>query len=478
MKGGYDLKHTPTISAEFEDYLKQNDMTLSQFAEYSGVHQRTLSNWITQHRPVSVQQLDRITVAMDLPEGYFYDQYIENYIIELSPNFRRIEPLLYRCAELDKLDAIRRMVGHIMDNPLYASRLFDVAEALFEQGRHAAALPLYENVAEVEKYQHSERLATCQYRIFTIQVGDDQSRNLKAATLFEPFVERLDEIDQLDALKDLANVFRSLRLWDRLDVTARKMRVRAEIQYTLEHQQRKRKPAELEKRLSRPMFVYISYSDLLCASVYEAKGDYEQALQYTYAYANLDWVKETDEDTLHWIKQFQDWAEGNTYVYKLLSGDISVLNNYVEYIAASPDASEKEMVTKVLNVMSAANQYSIDIDHILRRFKKKIDLFAQHKPSSDMYTQQVIPEQYARLGYELAYYYLHQGRYNDGFKHLMYAMLKSHIINNETYFINCMGLFLHFRMNAAHETKAKFLNFIEKVWLDNVKKNGSSDRRS
>ncbi len=310
MKGGYDLKHTPTISAKFEVYLKQNDMTLSQFAEYSGVHQRTLSNWITQHRPVSVQQLDRITVAMDLLEGYFYDLYIENYIIELSPNFRRIEPLLYRCAELDKLDAIRRMVGHIMDNPLYASRLFNIAEALFEQRRHAAALLLYENVAEVEKYQHSERLAICQYRIFTIQVGDDQGLNLKAATLFEPFVERLDEIDQLDALKDLANVYRSLRLWDRLDVIARKMRDKAEIQYTLEHQQKKRNHGQLEKKLSRPLFVYITYADLLCASVYEAKGDYDQALVYTYAYANLDWVKETDENTLHWIKQFQDWAEG------------------------------------------------------------------------------------------------------------------------------------------------------------------------
>ncbi|MGP0575498.1 helix-turn-helix domain-containing protein [Paenibacillus peoriae] len=468
------MKHTPTISAEFEDYLKQNDMTLSQFAEYSGVHQRTLSNWITQHRPISVQQLDRITVAMDLPEGYFYDLYIENYIIDLSPNFRRIEPLLYRCAELDKLDAIRRMVGHIMDNPLYASRLFDVAEALFEQGRHAAALPLYENVAEVEKYQHSERLAICQYRIFSIQVGDDQSRNLKAATLFEPFVERLDEIDQLDALKDLANVFRSLRLWDRLDVTARKMRVRAEIQYTLEHQQKKRKPAELEKRLSRPLFVYITYADLLCASVYEAKGDYEQALQYTYAYTNLDWVKETDEDTLHWIKQFQDWAEGNTYVNKLLFGDISVLSDYVEYIAASK--ADKEMVTKLLNVMFAANRYQLNVNHVLERFETLIDFFVkQGQSSSDMYTKQVIPEQFARLGYELAYYYLYQGKYNDGFKYLMYAMLRSHIINNETYFINCMGLFLHFREYAITETKAGFLNLIEKVWLENVEKNGTAD---
>ncbi|MGR6762562.1 helix-turn-helix domain-containing protein [Paenibacillus sp. T2-29] len=454
------MKHTPTISAEFEDYLKQNDMTLSQFAEYSGVHQRTLSNWITQHRPVSVQQLDRITVAMDLPEGYFYDLYIENYIIELSPNFRRIEPLLYRCAELDKLDTIRRMVGHIMDNPLYASRLFDVAEALFEQGRHAAALLLYENVAEVEKYQHSERLAICQYRIFTIQVGDDQGLNLKAATLFEPFVERLDEIDQLDALKDLANVYRSLRLWDRLDVIARKMKDKAEIQYTLEHQQKKRNHAQLEKKLSRPLFVYITYADLLCASVYEAKGDYEQALEYTYAYANLDWVKETDEDTLHWIKQFQDWAEGNIYTYKLLSGDISVLNNYVEYIAASPDASEKEMVTKLLNVMMAANRYQVDVDDILKQFEKEIDSITQPQPSVDMYTHQVVPEQSTRFKYELAKYYLNKGNYSYGFKYLLDVLSKSLVINKEAFFISCIKLFEQFKKFADFRVCTKYENLV------------------
>ncbi|WP_420540149.1 helix-turn-helix domain-containing protein [Paenibacillus polymyxa] len=454
------MKHTPTISAEFEDYLKQNDMTLSQFAEYSGVHQRTLSNWITQHRPVSVQQLDRITVAMDLPEGYFYDLYIENYIIELSPNFRRIEPLLYRCAELDKLDAIRRMVGHIMDNPLYASRLFDVAEALFEQGRHAAALLLYENVAEVEKYQHSERLAICQYRIFTIQVGDDQGLNLKAATLFEPFVERLDEADQLDALKDLANVYRSLRLWDRLDVTARKMRDKAEIQYTLEHQQKKRNHAQLEKKLSRPLFVYITYADLLCASVYEAKEDYEKALVYTYAYANLDWVKETDEGTLHWIKQFQDWAEGNIYTYKLLSGDISVLNDYVEYIAASPDASEKEMITKLLNIMMAANRYQVDVDDILKQFETEIDSITQQQLSADMYTHQVVPEQSTRFKYELAKYYLNKGNYSLGFKHLLDVLSKSLVINKEAFFISCIKLFEQFKQFADFRLCTRYESLI------------------
>ncbi|WP_149094171.1 helix-turn-helix domain-containing protein [Paenibacillus terrae] len=454
------MKHTPTILAEFEEYLKQNDLTLAQFAEYSGVHQRTLSNWITQHRPVSVQQLDRITLAMGLPEGYFYELYIENYIIDLPPNWRRIEPLLYRCAELDKLDAIRRMVGHIMDNPLYSPRLFDIAEALFAQGRHAAALLLYENVAEVEKYQHSERLAICQYRIFTIQVGDDQSLNLRAATLFEAFVERLDETNQLDALKDLANVYRSLREWDRLDATAKKMRDKAEIQYSMRHQQKKREHNESVKKLSRPMFVYITYADLLCASVCEAQGDYEQALQYTYAYSDLDWVLETDEDTLYWIKLYQHWAEGNTYVYKLLSGDLSTLHNYVKYIMSSSDNTEKEMVANLINIIMAANQYQIDVDDILLRFETEIDSIAQQQSSTDMYTHQVVPEQTTRFKYELAKYYLNRGSYSHGFKYLLDVLSKSLAINKEDFFIRCIRLFEQFKEFSDLKAYVKYESLV------------------
>lgn len=181
------------------------------------------------------------------------------------------------------------------------------------------------------------------------------SRQLRC---LKPYVERLDELDQLDALKDLENVYRSLREWDKLDETAQKMRAKAKIQYSMKHQQKNRKRVEGDKRLSRPMFVYITYSDLLCASVYEAQGDYEQALQFTYVYTNLDWVIETDEDTQYWIHLFKDWEEGNIYTYKLLSGDISVLNDYVEYIAVSAETTEKEMVTKLLNIMMAANRYT------------------------------------------------------------------------------------------------------------------------
>ncbi|MGM1022616.1 MAG: transcriptional regulator [Bacillota bacterium] len=471
------MKHTPTIRAELDKYLKQEGLSLTQFGNIAGINRGIVSGIVTGNSPISVNQLDLITEAMGLPEGFFYERFIDDYIIERSPNMRRIERLLYRCAELDKLDAIRRIVGQIMDNPLYSPKLFDIAEALLAQGRHAATLLLYENVAEVEKYQHSERLALCQYRIFTIQIGDDQKRNLKAATIFEAFVERLDEIDQLDALKDLANVYRSLRQWDMLDEIAKKMKVKAEIQYSMKHQQKKRECNESTKKLSRPLFVYITYADLLCAGICEAQGDYQQALQYTYAYANLDWVKETDEDTQHWIGLFQHWAEGNTYAYKLLSGDTGVLPDYVEYIAATPLTIENEKLSKLLNVIIAANRYQLNVDDILQRFRLEIDSFDLLPASNDMYSKQVMPDYFAWFGYELAYYYLNQGMYSDGFKHLMNASLKANILNNETYFINCTGLFAHFQAYALPETREEYFKLLEKVWMNNVKKNGTADHR-
>ncbi|TKH41892.1 transcriptional regulator [Paenibacillus terrae] len=471
------MKITPTIRTEIQTYLRQKGLSMTKFGHIAGMNPGTVSGIVTGNRSISMHQLDRITMGMNLPPDYFYERYVEENVIDAPLNWKRISPFLYRCVQFQRVDCLQKVVSILLDKPNYLQYLFELAEDCYEEGYNEAAAYLYENIAEGEKYQHSENLAICQYRMFTIQVGDDQNRNLRAATIFEAFVERLDEIDQLDALKDLANVYRSLRIWDKVDEIAKKMKTKAEIQYAMKHKQDSREHTDSTDKLSRPMFVYITYADLLCASVCEAQGDYQQALQFTYAYADLDWVLETDEDTSHWIKLFQDWAECNIYVNKLLSGDTSVLPDYIEYIAASK--VDKEMVTKLLNVMFAANRFKLDVNHVLERFETLIDSFVQMgQPSSDMYTKQVIPEQFARFEYELAYYYLYRSMYNDGFKYLMYSMVSYHTLNNETYFINCTGLFAHFQAYALPESREEHFKLLEKVWLDNVEKNGTADHRS
>ncbi|MMZ68621.1 hypothetical protein D1872_313280 [compost metagenome] len=54
------------------------------------------------------------------------------------------------------------------------------------------------------------------------------------------------------------------------------------------------------KKTGRPLFFYLAYSSLLRAEVSEGRNDYKLALHYTNEYADLSWVQETDEETLHW----------------------------------------------------------------------------------------------------------------------------------------------------------------------------------
>ncbi|MFK4474447.1 transcriptional regulator with XRE-family HTH domain [Paenibacillus sp. RC73] len=471
------MKITPTIRAEIQTYLRRKGLSMTKFGHIAGMNPGTVSGIVTGNRTISMHQLDRITMGMNLSPDYFYERYVEENVIDAPLNWKRISPFLYRCVQFRRVDCLQKVVSVLLDKPNYLHYLFELAEDCYEQGYNEAAAYLYENIAEGEKQQHSERLAVCQYRLFTIQVGDDQNRNLRAATIFEAFVERLDEIDQLDALKDLANVYRSLRIWDKVDETAKKMKMKAEIQYTLKHKQDSREHTDSTDKLSRPLFVYITYADLLCAGVSEAQGDYQQALQYTYAYADLSWVKETDEDALYWIKLYQHWAQANVLANKLLSGDVSVLHEYLNYIDASSDTIQEDRVTQLLNIMIAANLYKLDVNDVLKRFETEIASFSQQPSSDDMYTQQVIPDYSAWCGYELAYYYLNQGMYSDGFNQLLCAMVKAHILNNETYFINCIGLFVRFKAHAVPETKTEFFTLIEKVWwLNNVEKSGNADR--
>ncbi|WP_025681662.1 hypothetical protein [Paenibacillus massiliensis] len=472
------MQITLTIQSEIQNYLEQHKLNMSQFAVKAGLNAGTVSGIVMSNRAISVHQLDCVTKAMEKPEDYFYSRYVQEYMLEASLDWRRVKAFLQRCTELNRLDCIAQVVSVLMDNvAYYVPLVFELAEEFFDQKFYKAAEILYENVASGERNQHSERLALSQYRLFTIRIGDDQKKNLRNATLFEAFVERLDEILQLDALKDLANVYRSLREWDEVEEAAKKMKSKAKIQYSMKHQAMDKKQVGSFNKLSRPLFVYITYADLLCASVYEARGDYQQALQFTYAYSNLEWIKETDEDTVHWKNLFYHWAEANIIVNKLLSGDIDALYDYVKYIDTSSGTTDQDMITQLLNIMVTANRYQIDVDDILKRFETITDSFVKQL-TSDIYIKQVIPEQFVRLSYELAYYHLNRGAYTYGFKYLMYALEKYHTMNDEAYFIKCMVLFERFRSNAMLETKEKYLKFIERVWMDDVKKDDDINHRS
>lgn len=442
-----------TILAEIETFMKHKNLNSRQFAQMIDVNPGTVTYFFNGGRILTVHNLDRITELMGHPRGYYYEQYIEDYLQDRTPDWRRIGPFLNQCAEIGKLDCIKEVVGLLMESSVHTGLLFEMAEELFKAENYAVAEILYHNIALSEHRQYSERLALCQYRLFKIKIGTSQVDNYKIASQFEPYVDRLDEWEQLDALKDLANVYRSLREWEQLEILAMEMERKARLLYF-----GKKRARVNPTQLSRPLFVYIAYGKLLLAEVCEGAGDFEGAIRYTNEYVDLSWVQEQDDATLYWLQLFKKWAVANMYINKLMNGDYSILDEYIEYLNQHPD----EILSGLLNIIFVANKYNLNVDHVLAEFKSQIEAYV-NQDAQVMYEGQVLQNKYNTFLYELACYYLNKMDYRNGFYTLINGLENSISIHKESSIVRFMAWFEKVRNVATDEIETKYKNIIREV---------------
>ncbi|GGH64760.1 hypothetical protein GCM10008014_43480 [Paenibacillus silvae] len=447
------MNSNATIREHLEIFLKTNHMTLNQFSEISGVNSGTLSGTLNGSRPIGMQQLDRITKGMGLEEGYFYDLYIQECFVHSGPDWRRLRPFLYRCAELDKVEYMEEAVNLIMDNLSYAPLLFELAEQLYHEGRLIAARPLYRCVAESEKMQHSERLALSQYRLFTIGLSKDQMSNLALATQFEFFVDRLDEPYQLDGLNDLINVYASLRLWDKVRTFAEQLKLKAMIQYELN-----KKAKVVEHTSKKQVLFYVFYADLALGEVCYFYEEYGEALQFVDSYADATWVTNPTEEENVVIHQFAEWAEGNRYLYELMSGKTEVIQYYLNYISKR----ESEIFPALCAIVTAANRFDINIDLVLNEYEPYI-IDQEQNSRIGKISEQYTNDQYGALLINLGKYYLMRERYNRGYKAILNGLDFAIRIRNKDGILDCIKEFEKFRDYALEEVKLRYSQLIQEV---------------
>ncbi|MFJ2047135.1 transcriptional regulator [Paenibacillus taichungensis] len=460
------MEPTTTIRSFIEDYIRKQGYTLQYFADISGVNAGTLSAIIKGTRPIAMAQLDLITQGMKLEEGHFYEIYGAECFVESAPHWRRLEPFLQRCAELDKLECIQRIIQQVTDDRSYISELFEMAEGMLERGQKKAARMLYECVAECEKYQHSERLALCQYRIFTLSLGQDQHENLRAAVHFEPYINRLDEERQLDAIKDLANTYLALRYWDKVSDLGGEL----EQKTSFLNSYKKRKSENL-RIASYPIFVYSAYSNLLRAAACDGREEYSEALRYTEAYSKLIRIEQPNEEDLIFINKFSGWAEVNHYLYRLMMGDSEVIRPYIAFI----EKNEAEILPALVKIMEAANHHNIDVDAVLNRLESYISMYAKTYGDIGSYTEQITSGRYVQFLKEVAIYQLQRERYTTGFQYLLDCLALAKSMKSESIIIQCVALFERHRARASIELEIKYKTLIEEVY-SNYEKKSSFDR--
>ncbi|ETT42263.1 MULTISPECIES: helix-turn-helix transcriptional regulator [Paenibacillus] len=460
------MEPTTTIRSYIEDYIRKQGYTLQYFADISGVNAGTLSAIIKGTRPIAMAQLDLITQGMKLEEGYFYEIYGAECFVESAPHWRRLEPFLQRCAELDKLECIHKVIQEVTDDRSYISELFEMAEGMLERGQTKAARMLYECVAECEKYQHSERLALCQYRIFTLSLGQNQHDNLRAAVHFEPYINRLDEERQLDAIKDLANTYLALRYWDKVFDLAEELGQKTSFLTSY-----KKRKLETPRITSYPHFVYSAYSNLLKAAACDGKEEYLDALRYTEAYSNLIRIEQPDDEDLKYINKFSGWAEVNRYLYRLMMGDSEVISPYIAIVTKN----EAEVLPAMLKIMEAANHHNIDVDSVLEKMDSYVSMYSKTYGDIGSYTEQITNERYVQFLKEVSIYQFNRERYTMGFQHLFECLEVAQSMKSESVIIQCVGLFERHRFKVSLELENRYKTIIEEVYR-NYEKKGSFDR--
>lgn len=454
------MKTATTIRSQLEVYLRNESVTLNQFSELTQINSGTLSGIINGHRHIAMQHLDRITSGMGLPEGFFYELYIDECFFQAAPDWRRLGPFLQRCAELNKLDCIAQAVRLLMENLFYIPLLFNLAEQFFHEGKWKAAALLYESIAESERKQHSERLALCQYRLFTLGLSKDQNRNLLLASQFEYFADRLDEPYQLDALNDLINVFASLRRWDKVKELAEKLKIKATIHYELNGS---KKSAEIKKQI----IFYVMYPYLALGVAHFNLEDYENALYYVSLYTDCSWVKNPTEDEIAVIQQFQEWAEGNRYMYQLMSGKVEILPEYLEYISIR----KNEVFPALCKIVTAANRFDINIDFVLEQYESYLT-YQEQRSRIGKISEQYTDDRYVSLLAGLGVYFLNKNDFGRGLGYVLDSLAFVIEIRNGYGMLKCVGLFEQYRNFATEAASGRYKNLIGEVQKLNEKEFG------
>lgn len=456
------MKLNTTIRSEIEEYLRTNGMTLQALSQSIGLNKGILSAVINRNPPkaIAVRQLDLITTGMELPEGALYELYVDECLVTNPPNWRRLRPFLQRCAELEKYDCIKEVIQRLSEDLSFISGIFETAELLYHQGLTKAASLLYESVAEGEKYQHSERLAICQYRLFKARLGQDNIINLKVASQFDPFLNRLPEDEQLDALRDMGNVYTGLHAWERLDEIGDQLENLVASIYRYECETNRYD--ESNRKTKYPLVAYYAYAFVMKLDVCNSRKDYEQGKKYNQRYADLNWFQGLGEEGKTYVIKFNEWSRANAYMIDLKMGRTDVLPEYVSYI----EDKEYEILPGLEIIMKAANQYDFNVDHILLKFEDRISSYFHLDFEIGDYNHQLSMDRHTNFFYEVAYYYFKKSRYVIAGRYILTSLLSSIKINNKSTMILCMKLFEEFREFVSVEALHEYKNMIKGVHDD------------
>ncbi|WP_431086484.1 DNA-binding protein [Paenibacillus sp. 8b26] len=460
------MENATTIRSEIEKELKLGGYTFNSFGQATGLNRGIFSAMLNGNppKPISVRQMDLITKALNYPEDWLYDLYVDECFYDGRPHWKRVKPFLIRCVEIGNLRCVEKVLSRLMEDLNHIPTIFALAEELYEEGKYQEAAPFYECVIENEKYQHSERLAISHYRIFSLSINVNPDRDLEAALRFMPFRNRVPLEFHLDGLLKLTNLYYKLHQWKEVERYADELRSFANI--VCENRRNNKKNNSLNTE--RHLVVYYGQSYLMKGNALEKQERYEEAMRYTDGYADLSWFEDLGEIGRKEVRKFTVWADANRLNLNILMGNTKSLPMYIQFLKNNP----QEILLGLLTIVESANKHGFSIEHILQQFSKELTSFNNElSVDTSYYNQSFSYDAYADLCYQLAIYMFNNFLHEKAIYYVLKSLRKCIEMEKKEKFAVCTALFQKFRSQATKDQKLEYENIMEEVLINANKKN-------
>ncbi|MDO3409469.1 DNA-binding protein [Saccharibacillus sp. CPCC 101409] len=452
------MEMTLTLRSEIERGIAGLGMNFSEFGEWSGINRGIFSAILNSNppKPISLNQFERITKALGHPEGWMFEQYIDECFYDGKPNRRRVEPFLIRCAEMGRLDCIEIVLSRLLEDLKQLDTIFEIAEALYTADKVEQSVVFYECIVQNEKYHQSERLAISQYRLFRAALGEDNERNLRAAIEFEPFCDKLPDHHRLDGLMKLVNVYFSLDKRIEAARYSREMIVFTEILYQAEVIKNAKSINLKELYSDYPLVVYYGYAHLAMQKVMIDEGDYIKAEQYIEMYKDLSWFPGLDDNGRREVEKFKFYAEANVLTIELLKGNENILPTCITFIEKNP----AELLKFIFTILESSNKYGFNTDIIFEKFSEQLHQYLEQKYHYDRMT---ILNDYCSVCLEASLYFLKRQNHIKAIDYILRGLVVAVKINDKEMFMKCVPLFEKNRDLASPKQTLEYVQIMEGI---------------
>jgi len=450
------ITNTTTIRLEIEKGIRQKGHSLSSFGKLAGINRGIISGILNGNPPksISIRQLDLMAEALGHPEGWMYEYYVDECFINEKADWRRIKAFLLRCTEIGRYDCIKAVLDRLMEDLSNTVSVFGLAEELYEEGKVKEALPFYECVIENEKHQHSERLAIAHYRVFRASIGENTEQNLRAAVRFEAYRDRLPENFMLDGLLALANVYYNLESWYYLERYGDELNSISKAIYNERQRFFKEKGYYEPLNTERRLVVYYGQSYVIKSIALECMGKYEEAKQYVKEYMDLSWFDELDDIGRQEVDKFGLFSIANMHNLNLLSGDITSLLDYVDFLIKNPN----EILPSLCIITQSANKFGFKIDDLVEKLLNSVSADKNYYPPA------ISTSHYIDFYYYFSIYKFNSQVYDKGINYLLKSLKLSSDIFNKNKMLERMLLFEKYREFASEEELLLYNSIIKEIY--------------